>query len=99
YRVGLEAILGFRKEGDTLVIEPRGPASWPEYTIEYRYGKSVYVIAVRAAGGKGAVEVTVDGSPSEDGRIRLADDGRRHEATVSRAGANLPNLDMLITPR
>ena len=39
YRVGLEAILGFTKRGDTLYIEPRAPAAWREYTIEYRHGR------------------------------------------------------------
>ncbi|HEY9519781.1 MAG TPA: hypothetical protein VIQ98_10975, partial [Gemmatimonadales bacterium] len=42
YRVGLEAILGFTKRDDRLFIRSRAPISWPEYTIEYRYGKSVY---------------------------------------------------------
>src|SRR5687768_17618677 len=50
YRVGLEAILGFRKEGDTLRIVPCVPRSWPEYTISYRYGASTYEIVVRPAG-------------------------------------------------
>jgi cellobiose phosphorylase len=27
--VGLEAILGFTKRGDSLVIDPRVPAAWP----------------------------------------------------------------------
>ena len=38
YRVGLEAILGFRKAGDRLTIDPCVPADWQEYRIEYRYG-------------------------------------------------------------
>ena len=49
YRVGLEAILGFKKRGDTLFIEPRVPAAWKEYTIEYRYGSSLYTIQVQRA--------------------------------------------------
>jgi cellobiose phosphorylase len=86
YRVGLEGILGFTKQGDTLFITPRAPASWPEYTVEYRHGKSVYVIEVNNPGaisGEG-VEVTVDGSLSPDGGIRLVDDGARHEVRVQR---------------
>jgi cyclic beta-1,2-glucan synthetase len=84
YRVGLEGILGLRKRGDTLFIEPRAPASWPEYTIEYRFGGSLYVIVVRHEGGVagGAVEVTVDGQVSPEGSIPLVDDGQRHEVTV-----------------
>ncbi|MGH7504683.1 MAG: GH36-type glycosyl hydrolase domain-containing protein, partial [Longimicrobiales bacterium] len=49
YRVGLEAILGFTKHADTLTIDPCVPAAWPDYTIEYRFGGSLYVITVESA--------------------------------------------------
>jgi cyclic beta-1,2-glucan synthetase len=89
YRVGLEGILGLRKRGDRLFIEPRAPAAWKEYTIEYRYGKSVYAIVVRNEGeaAGGAVEMTIDGRSSPDGGIQLVDDGARHEVAVHRVGA------------
>ena len=89
YRVGLEGILGFTKRGDRLFIEPRAPTSWPEYKIEYRYGKSVYQIVVRNEDrlSGGAVEVTVDGNSSADGGFQLVDDGARHEVTVQRVHA------------
>ena len=89
YRVGLEGILGLRKRGNTLFIEPRAPTAWPEYTIEYRFGGSLYVIVVRNEGGGtgGAVEVTVDGRVSEDGGIQLVDDGQRHAVDVRHASA------------
>jgi cyclic beta-1,2-glucan synthetase len=103
YRVGLEGILGLKKRGDTLFIEPRAPASWKEYTIEYRYGKSLYTIIVRNDDGarSGAVEVTVDGRPAPDGGIQLVDDGARHEVAVRRYGDtavadnNTPHLESL----
>jgi cellobiose phosphorylase len=83
-RVGLEGILGFRKRGDTLFIEPRVPAAWPGYTIEYRYGKSLYVIAIQndGEGAGGALEVTIDGRVSEGPGIPLVDDGERHTVVV-----------------
>ena len=65
YRIGLEAILGFRKEGDTLTIDPCVPVDWREFHIEYRYGRSRYSIAVLnpdAVEG-GVVEMTLDGRP------------------------------------
>jgi cyclic beta-1,2-glucan synthetase len=84
YRVGLEGILGFRKRGDTLFIEPRAPASWPGYTIEYRYGRSLYVIVVTTEGGagRGPLEVAIDGRVSEGAGIPLVDDGERHTVVV-----------------
>ena len=84
YRLGLETILGFTKEGDTLVIQPRVPPDWPEFTIEYRYGSSVYEIKVI---GPGRVrphprEIALDAVVLEGERIPLVDDGRRHRVTI-----------------
>jgi cellobiose phosphorylase len=84
YRVGLEGILGFTKRGDTLLVEPRVPVSWPEYTIEYRHGTSVYEIVVRTAGEGQSPGVSVDGRSVDGGVIGLVDDGARHVVTVLR---------------
>jgi cyclic beta-1,2-glucan synthetase len=91
YRVGLEGILGFTKRGDTLFIEPRAPAAWREYTIEYRHGRSLYVIVVHNEDGAepGAQEVTIDGEASPGGGIPLVDDGARHAVAV-RATSTAP---------
>lgn len=84
YRVGLEGILGFKKRGDTLFIEPRVPASWPGYTIEYRYGRSLYVIEVMALNGvgQGSFEITMDGRVLEGPGIPLVDHGEKHTVGV-----------------
>src|SRR5690606_15479592 len=50
YRVALESILGFDKRGDTLRIDPRVPEGWPDYNIDYRYGRSTYAITVHNPG-------------------------------------------------
>ena len=47
YRVGLEGILGFRKRGDELEVDPCVPSAWKEFSIDYRYGESVYAILVK----------------------------------------------------
>ncbi|CAN5907458.1 hypothetical protein BH23GEM7_BH23GEM7_02370 [soil metagenome] len=86
YRVGLEAILGFTRRGDQLFLTPRVPADWREFTIEYRYGQSLYVISVRdPAGARGELrEVVLDGRPLDGPAIPLVDDGARHEVVVHR---------------
>jgi cyclic beta-1,2-glucan synthetase len=84
YRVGLEGILGFTRRGDTLFLEPRTPAVWREYAIEYRYGRSLYSIKVHNEDGgeNGDLEVTIDGRDSPGGGIPLLDDGERHQVVV-----------------
>jgi cyclic beta-1,2-glucan synthetase len=84
YRVGLEAILGFTKRGDTLSLDPCVPPGWPEFTIEYRYGHSVYAIVVHGPhGARGSLhEVTLDGRVLDGPAIPLVDDGARHAVVV-----------------
>jgi cyclic beta-1,2-glucan synthetase len=84
YRVGLEAILGFDRRGDVLVLRPCVPEEWDEYSIEYRFGRSVYAITVRDPAGvrrRGAA-VSVDGRMLDAAEIPLVDDGTRREVEV-----------------
>jgi cyclic beta-1,2-glucan glucanotransferase len=84
YRVGLETILGFTKRGTTLLLDPCVPPGWPEFTIEYRYGHSVYLIVVHGphAARRGVREVTLDGRVLDGPEIPLVDDGARHTVVV-----------------
>ncbi|MEO8577917.1 MAG: hypothetical protein ABI556_14510 [Gemmatimonadales bacterium] len=84
YRVGLEAILGFTKRGDTLVIDPCIPSAWPGFALEYRHGTTVYSVTVRNPLGvqRGVDSMTVDGA-AIDGPVELTDDGRRREIVVT----------------
>jgi cyclic beta-1,2-glucan synthetase len=84
YRVGLEAILGFTKRGDSLTLDPRVPAGWGEFTIAYRHGKSSYEIRVEqpARARRGAQHVMVDGRSLEGETITLVDDGSTHRVLI-----------------
>jgi cyclic beta-1,2-glucan synthetase len=80
YRAGLESILGLRRRGATFEVDPCVPASWPEYAITWRVGRTTYEIAVanpdRLCGG--IASATLDGEPVDPHAIALADDGRVH---------------------
>ena len=84
YRVGLEAILGFRKRGDRVRIDPCVAPDWPRYELTYRHRSAIYHIVVEnAAGtGRGVRAVTVDAQAVPDGEIPLMDDGQTHEVRV-----------------
>jgi cellobiose phosphorylase len=84
YRVALEAILGFRRTGDTLHVEPCVPPGWPGYEITYRHGAATYRVWLdNAAGtGRGVVSVTVDGQPAPGGVVALRDDGGTHDVRI-----------------
>lgn len=84
YRAALEYLLGFKKRGSHLFIEPCIPRSWREFEIKYRYGTTVYHIVVENPHGacRGIGQVEVDGEALASESIPLVDDGRKHRVRV-----------------
>ncbi|MDF2536681.1 MAG: cellobiose phosphorylase, partial [Bacillales bacterium] len=52
YQAGIEGILGIKKRGNRLYVNPCIPSEWPEFKVNYRYGTSVYKIHVVNASKK-----------------------------------------------
>ena len=67
----LEDVLGFKKTGDKLYIQPC--CEFEEYNIKYIFGETIYDITVK----KGAL------SGAENG-IQLADDKIKHSFVLYR---------------
>ena len=84
YRAALEGMLGFEKEGARLRLDPCIPAAWPGFSLDYRFGKTVFTIAVKNPDGvsRGVTALTVDGLPVTEGWISLTDDGAPHAVTI-----------------
>ena len=85
YRLGLEGLLGLRKVGQTLLIEPSIPPDWEGYEVVYRYGRATYHIHVKNPAGiqQGvAAEVWLDDERLAGPEIPLQDDGQSHQVTV-----------------
>ena len=84
YRLGTEAILGLRRQGTTLRLDPCIPREWDAYRITYRFGGATYVIDVENPDhvNSGVIELAVDGKVNADGEIPLVDDGVMHRVLV-----------------
>ena len=85
YRAGLEAILGLRREGDSLVVEPCLPPDWTSAQVQYRHGDAVYHLVYDACPGwpRAVVRIEVDGVPlPQTTRIPLAREGGEHQVRV-----------------
>jgi len=80
YRAGLESILGFKLQGDHLLIDPCVPRWWQEFEITYRRPKGTYRIKVEnpMALSRGVARVELDGTEFETSLIPLVDDGQTH---------------------
>ncbi|MCD4748231.1 MAG: hypothetical protein K8R59_02555, partial [Thermoanaerobaculales bacterium] len=85
YRVGLEAILGLRRQGSDLRIDPCIPRSWEGYEIIYRFGDTTYRIQVENPEHvcRGVRQLSIDNQPAPANILPLVDDGGRHDILVS----------------
>lgn len=86
YQVGVEWILGIRRQGAKLLIDPCIPTHWPGFALSYRYGQqqTMYRIEVSQTphDGDSQPSLELDGQliPLKDGQaiIQLHDDGSEH---------------------
>jgi cyclic beta-1,2-glucan synthetase len=78
YRIILEDVLGVRKRGDHVVIDPCVPKAWKRYEIDYA---TLHVVVENPNGVEhGVVRVEIDGHESTSREAPL--DGAPHEVRV-----------------
>ena len=85
HRAGLEWILGFRKRGSALRIDPCIPRRWDGFEIAYLHGRTLYRITVRNPNGvcRGVSRLSLDGDLlSPEALVPLTDDAREHHIVV-----------------
>ena len=85
YQAGLEGILGLRKVGNALHIEPAIPRTWPGYEVDVRYGSAHYLISVEnpQSVSSGVASIALDGRrPARPGPVHMIDDGATHTVRV-----------------
>jgi len=79
YTLIMESLLGLRREGQQLSIQPCLPPEWTSYDIHYRYIDTDYQISVTV---QAAPDVTsslcIDGALSENLFIMLENDQQNH---------------------
>ena len=85
YRVGIGEILGFRRDGNKLILNPCIPEDWHGYTIKYRFGNTRYHIEVQNPGKvqKGVAKIFLDGREMQKMEVPLIDDNNSHHIIVT----------------
>ncbi|QSO53681.1 carbohydrate-binding protein [Alicyclobacillus curvatus] len=81
YQAGLEYILGIKRQQERLFVEPCVPLQWESFEVNYRYGKTLYIITVRCGQTEGGPRFVVDGQSLCVPYVELRDDGETHEVT------------------
>jgi len=84
YRLGVEAILGLRRAGETLHVNPCIPKTWLSFKVSYRFGQTRYEISVENPQGtnRGVAQVELDDVPQPSKSIPLRDDHAPHRVRV-----------------
>jgi cyclic beta-1,2-glucan synthetase len=86
YRAGIEWMLGVRKLGDTLSIDPCIPREWPGFRLSFRDGVTLYRIEVSNPRSvmRGVAQIELDGKRLEpvDSGVPLSHDGASHDVRV-----------------
>ncbi|NLB81155.1 MAG: hypothetical protein GX800_06015 [Clostridiaceae bacterium] len=75
YRVGVEWILGIKKNGETLIVDPCIPRGWKGFSFKYKYKSTTYNISI-----KNPNELCKTQKPE---RIRLVDDGKIYNIEIT----------------
>jgi cyclic beta-1,2-glucan synthetase len=80
FRVTVEHILGIRREGQWLKVDPCVPHHWREFAITLRLPGSNYRIEIRNPDGvnRGVRVFEIDGDASDSRRVQLKPDSGNH---------------------
>jgi cyclic beta-1,2-glucan synthetase len=85
-RAGIESILGLRRHGDRLEVDPCISPEWKSFAMSLRHGSARYEISVENPAGveRGISFATLDGSILSERPLTLplVDDGQSHHVTV-----------------
>jgi len=79
YQLSAEYILGLRRKGEELTLDPCIPAHWPGFKLNYRFGNAFYHIEVKNS-NNGNPRYIINGKQVDS--IRLKDDGENHQVLV-----------------
>jgi cyclic beta-1,2-glucan synthetase len=84
YRVVVEHLLGIKREGQWLTVDPCVPAGWSSYRTTVRIEGAEYEIEVdnSSGSGTGVASLTIDGGASGDGPIALEPNSGHHTVRV-----------------
>ena len=79
YRVGIRDILGLKKQGNVLKLEPKMPIAWEGFKMTYRYIDTVYNIEIIKSDKE---ELKLDGKKQISNSIDLVNDSSTHDVVM-----------------
>jgi cyclic beta-1,2-glucan synthetase len=88
WRLGVEAILGIKRAGDEIEIDPRIPGDWEECRAVMRFSGGTLEIRIENPDGfgSGVREIFVDDQRLSEPLVQLPVDGQKHTVVVRLGG-------------
>ena len=80
YRLMSESLLGIRRSGTRLLIEPCLPEEWESYSLRYQYQDTLYLITVSQVDSDAGI--TIDGVASPHEGVQLHNDRKTHQVSI-----------------
>jgi cellobiose phosphorylase len=78
----VETLLGLTLEDHKLRFNPCLPESWTAFTLEYRFGETLYRVSVSRADSGEAASLIIDDNQQGELVIPLVDDHGSHTVEV-----------------
>ena len=79
YKVGIEEILGIKKQGNKLKLDPKMPIAWDGFKMTYTYLDTTYNIQVKKSEKD---KMIVDGKEQSNTTIKLENDNKTHKVEM-----------------
>ncbi|HWT45784.1 MAG TPA: protein ndvB, partial [Vicinamibacterales bacterium] len=100
YQAAIRALLGLRRNGATMALNPCVPSPWPRYSLTWRFGRTRYRFTVLNPEHRcsGVASATLDGVPVDPDAIPVYDDGEVHEVTIVLGAAARVGVPVKATP-
>jgi cyclic beta-1,2-glucan synthetase len=96
YQAAIHTLLGLRRHGTTISIEPCIPAVWPEYSIVWRLGHTRYRVTVTNPDHQtqGVMTAHLDGTAVDPRAIPLHEDDGEHTVAIVLGAARVAGLPL-----
>ena len=84
YQAGIEYILGFKIEDNKIKFNPCVPKYWKEYSIRYKFERSIY-------------NIKISNSEENNGKIKVVLDGKEYKNEIQLDGSGkIFNIEVII---
>ena len=79
-RAVVEFVIGFKIKNNYIIIEPSIPKNWKEFSINYKYKSSTYIVKIKNPNEKncGIDRFILDGNEIKEKKAKLENDGKIH---------------------